>query len=257
MSYILDALKKVDRDSHDREGVRTRRALAISRARLFRRNLLWMSLIAAASAGLTAVLVSMLVRREPPPPAEASAAATLPASPPSSLASTGPPLDRRTGAAEPASSPKAPVPTLSDARAERADTEPEFVVEPEAVGERGERADDPEAEDVATEPAARDVEPAAAPVVPHVRVVGRESAALAAARPVVDAMAPDEPEAEAPANAPELVLQGTSVIDNKAVAVISDQRVFVGDFIQGAVVVRIGEREVELEFEGQRFKLRL
>ncbi len=56
---------------------------------------------------------------------------------------------------------------------------------------------------------------------------------------------------------PTLVLQGTSVIDGNPVAVISDQRVFEGDLIEGARVVRIGEREVELELEGKRFVLRL
>ena len=56
---------------------------------------------------------------------------------------------------------------------------------------------------------------------------------------------------------PSLVLQGTSVIDGNPVAVISDQRVFEGDLIEGARVLRIGEREVELELEGKRFVLRL
>ncbi len=53
------------------------------------------------------------------------------------------------------------------------------------------------------------------------------------------------------------MLQGTSVIGNDAVAVISDQRVFEGDRIEGALVIRIGEREVELELDGRRFTLHL
>jgi hypothetical protein len=56
---------------------------------------------------------------------------------------------------------------------------------------------------------------------------------------------------------PRLVLQGTSVIDGEPVAVISDRRVFEGDHIEGALVIRIGERVVELEFDGQRFTLSL
>ena len=60
-----------------------------------------------------------------------------------------------------------------------------------------------------------------------------------------------------PDDFPDLVLQGTSVIGNNAVAVISDERVFEGDLIQGALVIRIDEREVELELDGRRFTLRL
>jgi hypothetical protein len=65
-------------------------------------------------------------------------------------------------------------------------------------------------------------------------------------------------EAEPPARArelPQLVLQGTSVLAGKPVAVVSDQRVFVGDFIEGALVLRIEERLVELELDGRRFTL--
>jgi hypothetical protein len=53
------------------------------------------------------------------------------------------------------------------------------------------------------------------------------------------------------------VLQGTSVLNGKPVAVVSDRRVFEGDTIEGAVVVRIEERSVTLEFEGRRFTLTL
>jgi hypothetical protein len=56
---------------------------------------------------------------------------------------------------------------------------------------------------------------------------------------------------------PQLVLQGTSFINGIAVAVISDRRVFEGDTIEGAVVIRIDERSVELEFEGHRFTISL
>ncbi len=65
----------------------------------------------------------------------------------------------------------------------------------------------------------------------------------------------DDPAPEAEPELPELVLQGTSVLSGKPVAVVSDRRVFEGDTIEGAVVVRIEERLVELEFEGRRFTL--
>jgi hypothetical protein len=47
------------------------------------------------------------------------------------------------------------------------------------------------------------------------------------------------------------------VVDGHPVAVISDRRVFEGDHIEGALVIRIEERSVELEFEGRRFTLLL
>lgn len=56
---------------------------------------------------------------------------------------------------------------------------------------------------------------------------------------------------------PELVLQGTSVLNGEPVAVISDQRVFVGDRIAGAVVVSIEAGRVVLEREGERLELTL
>lgn len=54
-----------------------------------------------------------------------------------------------------------------------------------------------------------------------------------------------------------LVLQGTSAIEGRAVAVISERRVFEGDRIDGALVLRIMEREVELEYKGELFRLQL
>jgi hypothetical protein len=65
------------------------------------------------------------------------------------------------------------------------------------------------------------------------------------------------PAADPPPELPRLVLQGTSVLGGKPVAVVSDRRVFEGDTIEGAVVIRIEERSVTLEFEGRRFTLTL
>ncbi len=67
----------------------------------------------------------------------------------------------------------------------------------------------------------------------------------------------DPPTPEPAPELPQLVLQGTSVLAGKPVAVVSDRRVFEGDTIEGAVVIRIEERLVELEFEGRRFTLTL
>ena len=86
---------------------------------------------------------------------------------------------------------------------------------------------------------------------PPVRLVGRAS----------DDSAPEEVESgvdeQPPSELPSLVLQGTSVIDGKAVAVVNYQRLFEGDFIEGARVVKILDRAVELEFKGTRFTIRL
>ena len=73
--------------------------------------------------------------------------------------------------------------------------------------------------------------------------------------PEIETPAPVE--AKPPSEPPRLVLQGTSVLDGRPVAVVSDRRVFEGDIIEGAVVIRIEELSVELEFEGRRFTLTL
>jgi hypothetical protein len=86
---------------------------------------------------------------------------------------------------------------------------------------------------------------------PPVTLVGRASDDSAPAE--VDNGADEQP----PSELPSLVLQGTSVIDGKAVAVVNYQRLFEGDFIGGARVVKILDRAVELEFKGTRFTIRL
>jgi hypothetical protein len=76
--------------------------------------------------------------------------------------------------------------------------------------------------------------------------------------PEIDGPAPAAAlEAPPPSEPPRLVLQGTSVLDGRPVAVVSDRRVFEGDTIEGAIVIRIEERSVELEFQGKRFTLTL
>jgi len=90
-----------------------------------------------------------------------------------------------------------------------------------------------------------------AELVAPVRLVGRGT---------IKRSSPRNPEAEQekpPADLPPLALQGTSVIDGKPVAVVNYQRVFEGDIIEGARVIKILDRAVELEFEGNRFTIRL
>jgi hypothetical protein len=85
---------------------------------------------------------------------------------------------------------------------------------------------------------------------PPVRLVGRASDGPAA----TEVGSADE---EPPSELPALALQGTSVIDGKPGAVINYQRLFEGDVIEGARVVKILDRAVELEFKGTRFTIRL
>jgi len=68
------------------------------------------------------------------------------------------------------------------------------------------------------------------------------------APPVVPATAPSEP--------PPLRLEGISVADGKPVAVINGARVFEGDSVEGARVVRIVQDSVVLDFGGRTITLR-
>jgi hypothetical protein len=87
---------------------------------------------------------------------------------------------------------------------------------------------------------------------PPVRLTGNAKAELAVepANEETDAPASDIPE-----GLPKLVLQGTSVVDGKPIAVVNYQRLFEGDTIEGATVIRITDRSVQLEFEGKTFTL--
>ena len=55
---------------------------------------------------------------------------------------------------------------------------------------------------------------------------------------------------------PNLVLQGTATVEDRHVAIVNYQRVFEGDIIEGARVVKILDRAIELEFSGRRYTLR-
>jgi hypothetical protein len=68
-----------------------------------------------------------------------------------------------------------------------------------------------------------------------------------------DEAASEDALGEPPVGAPELALQGTSVVEGRPVAVVNFQRLYEGDTIEGAKVIRIMDRIVEMEFDGKRF----
>lgn len=244
MSFILDALKKIEQDKR-RGDDGPRESIAVSRSRFGgRQSILAMVAIAVGSAILTAAAVSFLSR-----PAELDARSPEVAEPAAPQA---------TPIATPSEEPPAPAPAVA----------------PPAVREAALRsAPEPvEPEPAELEPAASDVVEASSPEVSdeaiddapsqEIRIVGRERVLLDGLNidgPAESDEEDAEPEDDAPLpeDFPNLVLQGTSVIGDAAVAVISDQRVFEGDRVEGALVLRIGEREVELEIDGRRFTLRL
>jgi general secretion pathway protein B len=193
MSFILDALRKVDQENRQSgevvPPVAAVEKLRQERVRRRRSQFAAMAAIALASAVATA----LLLRRPPPRP-------DLPSAPAPQTAVEA--------------AVESPVPEIEPPRTKAEAVVPERSPEPPEPG--SERAVPPE-RDVPTPPVAK------------------------------------EPATERP----RLVLQGTSVLDGRPVAVVSDRRVFEGDIIEGAVVITIGERSVELEFEGQRFTLTL
>ena len=227
MSFILDALKKIEEDKRRGEAHQRTDVLAVGHSRgSSSRFVVAMVAIALASAALTATLlltrptslVDSTVTGDSPGPLAKEAAA---AEPPPSVPVTSSPLARP----QKKTSPPAPSPAPSPAP-------------------------------VATD---ADPEPAAA-----FRLVGKDSPRLyrgySPASEVADDGAPGESigdEEPLPGHFPKLVLQGTSVIDGEPVEVINDQRVFEGDHVEGARVMGIEERAVELELEGLRFTIRL
>ncbi len=226
MSFILDALKKIEEDKRRGEAHQATDVLAVGRSRGPSSRFVVVTVaIALASAALTATLLlrrptslgDSTVTGEPPAPL---AKETAVAAPPPSVPVTSSPLARPQKKTSPAASPES---------------------SPEPV------AADPEPE------------PAAA-----FRLVGKESPRLYGGYPPASEVAEDGAPGESigdeeplPGHFPKLVLQGTSVINGEPVAVINDQRVFEGDHVEGARVMGIEERAVELELEGLRFTIRL
>ena len=247
MSFILDALKKIEQDKRRSDGGQVE-SIAVSRSRFgSRQPVLAMVAIAAGSALLTAAAVSLLNNPKPPDdvvgdtPSSVAEVVSAPLA-----AETAPEIE----VAPRASRPPAAPPVVREASLPAGDVGLDESAQPE----RDEEAIAVEENDVDSVSATQDI-----------RIVGRERALLDG----LNIENPDraradqetEPEGDVdeplPEGFPDLVLQGTSVIGEDAVAVISDQRVFEGDRIEGALVIRIGTGEVELELEGRRFTLRL
>jgi hypothetical protein len=277
MSFILDALKKIEEDKRraqahpTTEVVATRQAIGASR-----RGVLVMVGIAVVSGALTASFL-MLARgggstssvegadaspaEVPVPhdsdapvasethtvPANEAVGVDAPAPSPATKISTSPPAAPRRRAKQP---PLKPV--IEEAAATLETSTPQPKPEPESERETERQ---PETEPATVEP--EEQESAA------FRLVGRESPRLYGGAVVSTSgnggtdSETVEDEASVPDNFPKFVLQGTSVIDGAPVAVINDQRVFEGDSVEGARVVGIEERAVELELEGIRFRIRL
>jgi hypothetical protein len=231
MSFILDALRKIDRE-RPAEGSSPS---AFTGAPAFspdqvrrRREITVMASIAAASAVLTAVAF-MLVSRNGEDAANASGASTVARAPAArENALEAAPVARELPPATRELPPRTPEEAAETIRAA-------------AVGE----------------------------TVPEIRVRGSSASVEAPPEPeseeppatseatAAEGIEEPEVEEELSPSFPPLVLQGTSFINGIAVAVISDRRVFEGDTIEGAVVIRIEERSVELEFEGHRFTISL
>ncbi len=251
MSFILDALKKIEQDKR-RSGGSQIETIAVSRGRFGgRQHLLSMVAIAVGSALLTAAAVSFLNNRT------RSADATAPVAP---VEETAPPEGEAApeGEAPPEVDPETPQPAAAPPVVTR---EASVRGREPAPAPAPEQRTNPETEPE-TEP---DPEPASIEEAPEestqaIRLVGRDRVLLDGLRidDPAETTTTDAADSEPlPEDFPALVLQGTSVIGDDAVAVISDQRVFEGDRIEGALVIRIGEREVELELDGRRFTLRL
>jgi len=202
MSFILDALRRVDQENRDLgevvPPVAAIEKLRNERVRRRRSQFAAMAAIALASAVATALLLRQMS------PAPDSPAAPAPAQQTHTAVETV---------------VESPVLEIETPRTEASAVVPKRAPEPPKTS--SERAVPPER----PERAEPDVTPS--------------------------------PVTHEPATLPRLVLQGTSVLDGKPVAVVSDRRVFEGDIIEGALVIRIEERSVELEFKGQRFTLTL
>ncbi|HJS74626.1 MAG TPA: hypothetical protein VJ921_10080 [Vicinamibacteria bacterium] len=209
MSFILDALRKVDRENREADVV-VPPVAAVEKLRKEKRSRRSQFAAMAAIGVLSALATTLLLQQ-------------------------------------------APAPEVSEAPIENAEN-----AENTEAAEIAENVEIPSAEPE-TAAALPVVDPAPAtresPQQPQPSPV--EEASVDVAGPEL-APAPElEPQAPEPAvpELPRLVLQGTSILAGKSVAVVSDRRVFVGDFIEGALVVRIEERLVELEFGGRRFTL--
>lgn len=236
MSFILDALRKVEDEKRSGPGSQSiEPSVGGTGGTGRRRQTLFMGAVALASAAVTAILLSLFMSGGEPVTKDSNG----------SNGTSSEPAAAADGDDELKLLPPLPEPPLQP--------EPETTVEAPASAPAA----------LAEPPAEASAEPEPEPErAAPIRVVGRKRTKVDFAPPfdADEVEEPPDPETEAvesDVTIPSLELQGTSVIDGNPVAVISDQRVFEGDLIEGARVLRIGEREVELELEGKRFVLRL
>lgn len=244
MSFILDALKKLERQKQASGSSHQEEQAVMEGGRRWgeerRRGLFgWGSVIVAVAALVVAAVALYRVRPSNTPTAPMTATPPV-NSPPVVGPSTSVPEDSSDAEVtpptpEPEKAPATPVVTRqSQPPSSRVDGLP---TTPAEVDE------------------ALEVEPLEEMETAHpVRLQGRTGTDRDEGN-VSDDVA-DAPRSEIPEGLPELILQGTSVVEGKAVAVVNYQRLFEGDFIEGARVIRISDSLVELEFKGQRFKIR-
>ncbi len=241
MSFILDALKKLERQKQKEEPSQSGDQPVMVGGRRWgdkRAGIAfgWGSVIVAVAALVVAGLA--LYRSLTP-----SSATSNDALPPAAALSP----------------PESPVPDTSATGTQSKDViEPEVEnppaaprkTSPPASPVQDEKKDDPaDPQDMKglEESESDEVETA-----PPVRLTGNAKAERATEKVKEET---DAPTSEIPEGLPELILQGTSIVDGKAIAVVNYQRLFEGDTIEGATVVKIADRSVELEYEGKKFTL--
>ena len=241
MSFILDALKKLERQkqgegSLDEDGRTTMQGGRHWGEERNRRLYGWGSVGVALAALIVAAVALYRSQQSPSPP-------TSPSEP---QASTVMPESSTPLAADRSKTEEESLSTESN----KTESRPTTTVVPPRPSSQEPKAETPAAA------AAEDTDVAATEPLPPahpVRLLGRNARDRA-----VDGASENEvgaPSSEIPEGLPELVLQGTSVVEGEPVAVVNYQRLFVGDFIEGARVIRISDSLVELEFKGKRFRI--
>ncbi len=244
MSFILDALKKVDRkkDDHAQDGV------VLQGGRRWGDTRFPWALTAVVLVAIAALALATVALFRSFPGEEAGKAGGVESAREQAAVSAG----------------QAPLPSSVAVPAEGDATSSDDVASPEPANsvdsaEQVETAETVEVvETMPIEDEAAGLDEMEEPITaPPVTLVGRASEDLVAPEAPDGDDGADGTDEQPPSELPPLVLQGTSVIDGKPVAVVNYQRLSEGDVIEGARVVKILDRAVELEFKGRRFTIRL
>jgi hypothetical protein len=236
MSFILDALKKLERQKQKEAGASAADETVMEGGRRWgetRRKYGSWAGGALALAAIIVAVVALLQSRNVDAPA-------LDDSDPVSSSISEAAME----AVQPSANPTPAGPDVSDPV--KADFD-----RPTASRNMEEAAPEPVLE---VEPESEPIPEETIETVPPVRLVGGGAADSTRPEPISE---DEDVSDEIPEGLPELVLQGTSVVDGRPIAVINYQRLFEGDLIEGARVVKIADRIVELEYEGKRFVLKL